>query len=338
MVTVYDVAARAGVSIATVSRALNDRARISGATRERILQIAADLGYEPNEIARSLTGKASRTVALLLPDIANPFFPELVSGVQSITDAHEHLLLLCRTSDDEQKVLRDLAILRRKQVDGVILVAGALNGDRIVEQVPGVPLVLMDRDISIAGADLVAVDHRRGARTAVRHLLDLGHRSIAHIAGPPGLPVTRARRAGWRAAMRSAGIAPDTDLVRVGDFLEDGGYRATKSLLAGPAEFTAIFAANDLTAIGALAALRESGIDVPGRISVVGFDGIHLAKYTAPTLTTVAQPIFALGGRATELLLDRLTGDRRGPEKVVLDTELIVRGSSGPAPEGSRHR
>ncbi|HVX43639.1 MAG TPA: LacI family DNA-binding transcriptional regulator [Mycobacteriales bacterium] len=338
MVTVYDVAARAGVSIATVSRALNDRARISGTTRERILRIAADLGYEPNEIARSLTGKASRTVALLLPDIANPFFPELVSGVQSVTDANEHLLLLCRTSDDEQKVVRDLSILRRKQVDGVILVAGSLAGGPITEQVPDFPLVLMDRDIPVTGADLVAVDHRRGARLAVEHLLDLGHRSVAHIAGPPGLPVSRARRAGWRAALRSAGLVADTGLIRTGDFLEDGGYRATKSLLAGEAEFTAIFAANDLTAIGALAALSESGIDVPGRMSVVGFDGIHLAKYTAPTLTTVAQPIFELGRRATELLLDRLTGERRRPEKVVLDTELIVRGSSGPPSDGSRQR
>ncbi|QSB16769.1 LacI family DNA-binding transcriptional regulator [Natronosporangium hydrolyticum] len=334
MVTVYDVANRAGVSIATVSRALNDRSRISAETRRRVIEIAHELGYEPNDVARSLVGKSTQTIALLLPDITNPYFPELVKGVQTITDQRGHLLLLCHNADDEEKALQDLVTLRRKQVDGVILVAGALSGERFAEAAAGLPVVVMDREIALPHTALVAVDHRDGARKATEYLLSLGHRRIAHVTGPPQLSVTAARRAGWEDALRAAGFPPDERLIVPGNFLEDGGWTAGRELLAREIDFSAVFTANDLTAIGLLAMFTEHGIPVPQQVSVVGFDGIHLAAYTSPTLTTVAQPIFALGQRAADLLLDQLeaaeaeTAEPPSPTVHLLDTTLVVRDST----------
>lgn len=334
MVTVYDVAQRAGVSIATVSRALNNRSRISAETRQRILAVAAELGYEPNDVARSLVGMATQTIALLLPDIANPFFPELVKAVQAVADQRGHLLLLCPNSDDEDKALRDLAMLRRKKVDGLILVAGALSGERFAPAAAGLPAVVMDRKIAVPDSVLVAVDHRAGARQATEHLLALGHRRIAHVAGPPHLAVSAERRQGWTEALRAAGVDPETCPVVQGDFLEDGGWSAGQALLTQRHRFTAVFAANDLTAIGLLAAFTEHGVRVPQDVSIIGFDGIHLAAYTSPALTTVAQPIPELGRRAAELLLDRLAGTESPRDPVILGTSLALRDSTGPPPTG----
>lgn len=330
MVTVHDVARHAGVSIATVSRALNGRSRISAETRERVLEIASSLGYQPNDLARSLAGMATQTIALLLPDITNPFFPELVKGVQTLADERGHLLLLCHNADDGAKARADIAMLRRKKVDGILLVAGTLRGRGIAEATSGVPTVVLDRRVPGLRSDLVTVDHRAGARLAVEHLLGLGHRRIAHVTGPSGVSSSKERLTGWEAALRAAGIEPDSGLVVRGDFLEDGGYAAGHALLERGVEFTAAFAANDLTAIGLMTSLTEAGLRVPADVSVVGFDGIHLAAYTAPPLTTVAQPIFDLGRRAAELLLERLIDGHTEPRTVVLGTKLVERGSTGP--------
>ena len=292
-------------------------------------EVAAELGYQPNDLARSLVGKATQTIALLLPDITNPFFPELVKGVQTVADERGHLLLLCHNADDEDKALRDLAMLRRKQVDGVILVAGALPGERFAEAAAGLPVVVMDRG-GVAAIHPVAVDHRAGARQATEYLLRLGHRAIAHVTGPEHVPVSAQRRAGWEDALRAAGIEPDERLVVPGDFQEDGGFAAGRVLARQRGRFTAVFTANDLTAIGLLASFQEQGIRVPQDVSVIGFDGIHLAAYTSPTLTTVAQPIFALGQRAAELLLDRLAGQEPPADVVTLDTALVIRDTRPP--------
>ncbi|MBM7787753.1 LacI family DNA-binding transcriptional regulator [Tenggerimyces flavus] len=330
MVTVHDVARHAGVSIATVSRALNDRERISSATRDRVLEIARSLGYQPNDLARSLAGMATQTIALLLPDITNPFFPELVKGVQTIADERGHLLLLCHNADDGAKARADIAMLRRKKVDGILLVAGTLKGRGIAGATSDLPTVVLDRRVPGLRSDVVTVDHRAGARKAVEHLLELGHRRIAHITGPPGISSSKERQAGWEEALRATGIEPDKELVVQGDFLEDGGYAGGRALIQRKVDFTAAFAANDMSAIGLLKALTEEGRQVPNDVSVVGFDGIHLAAYTAPALTTVAQPIFDLGRRAAELLLDRLAAAEpdKEPHTVVLETKLVVRGST----------
>ncbi|WP_163506303.1 LacI family DNA-binding transcriptional regulator [Fodinicola acaciae] len=331
MVTVYDVATTAGVSIATVSRALNDRGRISAATRAHVLEVAGQLGYQPNDLARGLVGMSTKTIALLLPDIANPYFPELVKGVQTVADEYGHLLLLCHDADDEKKALADIATLRRKQVDGIMLPSGTLSGSRLAAAVEGLPLVLLDRTVRGVSAAHISVDNRAGARNAVRHLLDLGHQRIAHVSGPAGIISARQRKAGWADALREAGHEPT--LVETGNFLEDGGYAAARTLLAGNTDFTAVFAANDLTAIGVLAAFADAGLRVPRDVSVVGFDGLQLTSYLTPKLTTVAQPIGDIGRAAATLLLQQISGELTGtPRSVILPTHLLVRDSSGPPP------
>lgn len=334
MVTVYDVARAAGVSIASVSRALNGQRGVSSATAERVRELAVELGYSPNEIARSLVAKYTRTIALLLPDITNPFFPELVKGVQTAAELREHALLLADSSDRPEKILRDIEVLRRKQVDGLILISQNADYQDIAEACHGLPVVALDRDLDIPGASTIGVDHEQGAYTAVRHLLDLGHTRIAHIAGPSRVAVSARRRAGWERALREAGLVPDEALVVEGTFLEDGGYAAGAALLEHVQDFTAVFAANDLTALGLLAACAEAGVSVPGDLSVVGFDGIHLARYTTPRLTTVAQPIYDLGRRAGEVLIDAIGVEEPPTVVEMLDTHLVLGGSTG-APRGA---
>lgn len=329
MVTVYDVAKASGLSIASVSRALNRQPGVSQSTAERIVRIADELGYQPNDVARSLVAKSTKTIALLLPDVANPFFPGLVKGVQAEADLHEHVLLLADGAGDRKRVASSMAVLRRKQVDGVIVVAGSLATDSD-ELFIGIPAVFLDRRVSGSGAS-VAVDNEGGAYEATRHLIDWGHRRIAHIAGPLDLEVSQLRLAGWRRACVEAGLSAGDDLVVCGQFLEEGGHGAAAKIFAQPDRPTAVFAANDLSAIGLLAYCAERGISVPGDVSVVGFDGIHLARYTTPKLTTMAQPIMELGRRAGELLFELIGGEHSAPH-IVLDTTLW-HGASVAAPQ-----
>ena len=287
--TIREVAQAAGVSITTVSRALNGTGRISKSTRRRVLQYAQDLGYQPNELARSLLAKSTQTIAVVVPDITNPFFPELIQGIDTVAGDRGHLVLLCDSADDPLKAWSDLAALRRKQVDGVVLVGVRLDGDRLTAVTAGLPVVTVDREVQLSSASVVQSDHRAGARLATEHLMGLGHERIAHLTGTPGLAVAKARQAGYEDALATGGIRSDPALVVEGGFLEEDGYRAATELLDRGAKFTAVFAANDLSAIGALAALEEHGLRVPHDVSVVGFDDIHLSSYIRPRLTTVRQ-------------------------------------------------
>lgn len=329
MVTVYDVAKASGLSIASVSRALNGQVGVSEETAARIIRIADQLGYQPNDVARSLVAKSTRTLALLLPDITNPFFPELVKGVEAVADAHDHVLLLVDCAGDSDRVATSLNVLRRKQVDGVIVVAGSLpaSDDELFE---GMPAVFLDRQTTAHGAS-VSVDHEAGAYAATAHLISLGHERIAHIAGPTDLAVSQLRLAGWRRACVEAGLPAGDELVAAGGFLEEGGVVAGAKLLDSGTSFTAVFAANDLSAIGMLALCARRGIRVPDDLSIVGFDGIHISRYTTPTLTTVAQPILELGRRAGLLLLD-LIKDPSTKSHIVLPTTLVA-GESARQPE-----
>lgn len=333
--TIHDVARAAGVSISTVSRALNGGGRISRRTRQQVIEIAGALGYHPNDLARSLLAKSTQTIAILVPDITNPFFPELVMGIETLAGERGHLVLLCNSAHDEAKAWNDLAALRRKQVDGIILVGAGLSPERLAAVTSGVPVVTVDREVPLAAASVVQSDHRGGARLGTEHLLAAGHRRIAHVAGTPGLTVTAARRRGYQDALSSAGVPVDPEIIVHGDFLEKGGYAATRELLRRGVDFTAIFAANDLTAIGALAALEEHHRAVPADVSVVGFDDIQLASYIRPRLTTVRQEVFRLGTRAAEILIDRLgTAGAGAPVQETLPVSLVVRESTA-AP---RHR
>ena len=334
--TIYDVAALAGVSTASVSRLLNGKGQIAPATRAAIEAAVRQLGYQPNVVARSLVTKSTQTIALLLPEITNPFYGALVSGIEQRTLELGYTLLLCTTRGDPLREELYLDLLRSKQVDGALVDGLVLPPERISRFVSeGFPIVCLDRSIDAPSVPLVQVDNKLGARIAAEHLLELGHTRIAHVTGDPALRISRDRADGYAAALRDAGIDPAPELVAPGGFTEDGGYEATRTLLARRPRPTAVFAANDLSAVGVIEAIVEKGLRVPDDVSVVGFDDLRLAAYTTPPLTTIHQPAREIGERATSLLLDLTTGKKVRRLRHLLPPELVVRRSTAPP---LRHR
>jgi DNA-binding LacI/PurR family transcriptional regulator len=329
--TIYDVARLAGVSTATVSRALNGTAPIAPATRTAIDQAVEQLGYRANTIARSLVTKSTQTIAFLLPDITNPFYASLVSGIQEHTLRHGHTMLLCTTDGDPEREEQYLELLRAKQVDGALVDGLVLPPERIARFVAdGFPIVCLDRDVDSPSVPLVQVDNRLGARMATEHLLSLGHTRIAHVAGAEELRISEQRAAGYRDALAEAGVEADPRLTATGSFTEGGGYAATLALLESGAEPTAVFAANDLSAIGAINAIIESGWRVPVDVSVVGFDDLRLSAFTAPPLTTIHQPAVEIAHCATEILVDLIRGRSVHRLQYLLEPRLVVRSSTAP--------
>ncbi|HEY1478942.1 MAG TPA: LacI family DNA-binding transcriptional regulator [Gaiellales bacterium] len=334
--TIYDVARLAGVSTATVSRALNGTAPIAAPTRAAIDDAVAQLGYRPNPIARSLVTKSTQTIALLLPDITNPFYAELVSGAQQVLRERDQAMLLCTTEGDPEQEARYLRLLRAKHVDGVLVDGLTLPADRIAAFVEdGFPIVCLDRDVSSPLIPVVQVDNRLGARLATEHLLSLGHTRIAHLRGLDER-ISDERLAGYRGALRAAGIAADPAIEVPGHFTEQGGHAAMRGLLESGARFSAVFCANDLSAMGALNAILSSGRKVPLDLSIVGFDDLRLAPYTSPPLTTVHQPAKEIAQHATELLLSLIRGKAPSAMHQLLAPTLVVRASTGP-PRQSQH-
>jgi len=331
--TIYDVARLAGVSTATVSRALNGTGQIAAPTRAAIEAAVEQLGYRANTIARSLVTKSTQTIALLLPDITNPFYAALVSGVQEYTLGHGYTMLLCTTEGDPGREEQYLSLLRAKQVDGALVDGLLLPPDRIARFVrDGFPIVCLDRDIESDSIPLVQVDNRLGGQIATEHLLRLGHTRIAHVRGARVLGISEQRLAGYRAALDGAGIVPDPELVADGSFTEEGGYEGARALLARSPGVTAIFAANDLSAIGVLSAIAASGRRVPEDISVVGFDDLRLSAFMSPPLTTIKQPAAAIAQLATKLLIDLTRGEQAEQVLHLLEPALVVRGSTAPPP------
>ncbi|MFL5929419.1 MAG: LacI family DNA-binding transcriptional regulator [Gaiellaceae bacterium] len=328
--TIYDVARLASVSTATVSRALNGTGQIAPATQRAIEAAVDQLGYHPNTAARSLVTRSSQTIAVLLPDITNPFYATLVSGVQERALEAGHTILLCTTEGDPDREDAYLRLLRAKQVDGVLVDGLVLPPARITRFVrDGLPIVCLDRDIDSTLVPLVQVNNRRGARLATEHLLSLGHRRVAHVSGAPELRISEERVAGYTDAHNAFGYAVDPELVAVGGFTEEGGYGATEELLReAKYPFTAVFAANDLSAVGVISALTEAGLRVPQDVSVVGFDGLRLSRFTTPALTTVRQPAAEIARHATELLLELAAGRPVEQMRTLLEPELVVRAST----------
>jgi LacI family transcriptional regulator len=328
--TIYDVARLAGVSTATVSRALNGTAAIAAPTRAAIDDAVEQLGYRPNPIARSLVTKSTQTIALLLPDITNPFYAELVSGAEQVLAERDQAMLLCTTGGDPEQEARYLRLLRAKHVDGALVDGLVLPSERIAAFVEdGFPIVCLDRDVDSSLIPLVQVDNRLGARLATDHLLSLGHTRIAHVSGA-NERISGERAAGYREALAAAGIVPDASIETSGDFVEAGGHAAMQRLLESGARFSAVFCANDLSAIGALHAIISSGRKVPLDLSIVGFDDIRLAPYTSPGLTTIHQPAFEIAEHATELLLQLIRGTAPKTMLHLFAPRLVVRGSTGP--------
>lgn len=327
--TIYDVARLAGVSTATVSRALNGTGQIAPPTRAAIEAAVEQLGYRANTIARSLVTKSTQTIALLLPDIANPFYAALVSGIQQHALSHGYTMLLCTTEGEAEREEQYLSLLRAQQVDGALVDGLRLPPDRIARFVKdGFPIVCLDRDVDSDSIPLVQVDNRLGGRLATEHLIGLGHSRIGHVTGAQDLGISEERLAGYNEALAAAGIQADPRLVAEGRFTEESGYEGARALLEASPDVTAVFAANDLSALGVLNALAESGRRVPGDVSVVGFDDLRLSAFTTPSLTTIKQPAAEIAQLATELLIGLTRGEPAGKVRHVLEPTLVVRGST----------
>jgi LacI family transcriptional regulator len=334
--TIRDVARLADVSVATVSRVLNASGPVSESTRERIERAATRLRYAPNGAARSLITRRTHTIGVLLPDLYGEFFSEVIRGIDQVAQRSGYHMLVS-SSHSEQHALEAALGAMRGRVDGLIVMSPDLDQRTLRASLAACPaVVLLNCAARSPEFDAIKIDNVGGAAAMTRHLLSLGHRRIAFIAGAAANVDAEERRRGYRLALREANVDVHPLLEIDGDFREYGGYRAAQALAELPAELrpTAIFAANDSMAIGALSALRELGVVVPEEMAVAGFDDIPIAQYTSPPLTSVRVPIIELGERATELLVQGLSKARRGRRTCeTLQTELVVRQSCG-APSG----
>jgi len=333
--TQEDVARVAGVSRATVSYVINNRTdgnvRISEETRCRVLEAIEELGYRPNVLARSLRQGQTHTIGMIVPDNTNPFFAEVARGVEDTSFEQGYSVILCNSDRDLDKELLYTNVLAEKRVDGILFVAAGMSTERICAlQERRMPVIVVDRDIPDVAVDSVMTANERGGWLATRHLIELGHRRIGCIAGPSDVTPSAERVTGYRQALREAGLPMDEALIMKGDFQYESGYQAARQLLSMEDPPTAIFACNDLMAVGAISAAVRLGRQVPADLSVVGFDDVPLASFANPALTTIVQPKYEIGVVAATMLLERMQDPDRPPHRKVLDTELVVRQSTAP--------
>jgi LacI family transcriptional regulator len=341
MNTIKDVARAAGVSVATVSRVFNDTARVTADTRDRVVEAAGRLGYSAHGAARSLITSRTSTIGVLLPDLHGEFFSEIIRGIDQAAQRHGYHLLVSSSHNNRSEL--DAAVrAMRGRVDGLIVMAPTTDMREFVEGIAArFPLVLLG-DAAVAGDfHSLGVANREGAIEMIRHLLRLGHRRIAMVRGPEGNHDAAERHRGYAAALAEAGIPRNRTLELPGDFTESSGYAAAERLIRRRTRPTAIFAANDATAIGVLSALHDRGVSVPEDIAVAGFDDIPTARYITPSLTTVRVDISGLGARAATRLLQAVAnGDARGASRDVVPATLVIRRSCGGGvpPVASRRR
>lgn len=330
--TIKDVAARAGVSFATVSHVLNGTRPVSESARRRVEQAVNDLGYVPSALARALKTNQTRMLGVLVPNIVNPYFSELMRGIEDRCRRAGYAVFLCNCDDDLQRQTHYVQTLLQRRVDGLLLAVATGEASELEQVLSHVrtPVVVVERALPGHHNDLVRVDNTAGARLAVQHLLALGHRRIACLAGPARFEVSRARMAGWHQALTAAGIQPRAEWLLEGDFSIADGHRLTHQLLA-QGGISALFASNDLFAVGALRAAAERGLTVPRDLSVIGFDGIDLGPYLHPALSSVGYPIRELGERAASVLIERITRPGTPTREVVLSPQLILRESTARA-------
>ncbi len=330
-----DVATLAQVSPATASRVLNGSRSVGPGLRARVERAMASLDYRPHRVARSLRRGASSTIALLLHDVQNPFFTVVLRGVEQVAVHHDYLVMVCNSDQDPAREQMYAEALIAELVGGVVLASTDPLGNAMSALVAAkVPVVLIDRHSGDADlVDTVFVDNFDGGYSAAQHLVSLGHRRLAAISGPVTVSVATERLAGFEAGLGAAGLVLDRAMVRAGDFKQASGFAQMQSLLASHGEqLDAVFVANDLMTLGALAAIHAAGLRIPGDVSVVGFDDMPWAASLNPPLTTVGQPGVEMGEIACRLLLERIGVHRAAPPRhVLLQPQLVVRASTGPA-------
>lgn len=329
MTTIYDVAARAGVSAATVSRVLNGSGTVAPELVRRVRDAVKDLDYRPNGVARNLRRRATRVWGLIISDIGNPFFTALVRGVEDAAHEAGYSLVLCNSDEILAKERSYIQVAVDEQMAGVILTPSSeADSDLTPLLERSIPVVAVDRRLHRHDVDTVVGDNVRGARLATEHLVDSGCRRIACITGPTKTTTAQERLEGYREALAAAGIPQEGELVVIENFKEDGGYDGATRLLDLKNPPDGLFVANNLMTVGALGALVDRGVEVPRDLLIVGFDDIPWAKLTRPRLTTVDQPTYQMGMDAGRLLADRLRGNKGPSRTLMLSPTIQIRESS----------
>lgn len=330
--TLKDVAERCGVHLSTVSRVLNKKPgyAVSEEVAENVRRVAKEMGYKTNPFAYSLRLNRSFTIGVLIPDLSNPMFPPIIRGIEHRLARSGYVAIFGDSDDRAGEERRIVERLKARQTDGLILATAHRADDLIKECLEeGLPVVLINRSVENGGVASVTNDDVAGVRKAVRHLCELGHRRIAHVAGPQEISTGYQRYLGFLAAMKAEGLAVDEDLVAFCErFSEEEGRLALAGILANKKPFTAVVAANDLLALGCYDAIEAAGLSCPQDISVTGYNDMPFADKFKPALTTIHIPLYDMGELAAEAMLDMIDADNEEPRKIVVPPELIVRGST----------
>jgi LacI family transcriptional regulator len=330
-IRICDVAKRAGVSTATVSHVLNGTRPTAEVTRTRVLEIVRELGYHPSAVARGLRTKSTGTLGVVLSDIRNPFFTALVRGIEDVAQANGLNLIVCNSDEDEAKAETYLRLLLAKRVEGLVFTpTGRANVLLEPFLAMGIPVILIDRVAPDLTLPFVGVDNVQGAREAVAHLLEDGHRRIGVVAGLPTVSTSTHRLEGYKLALADYGLAADSALIREGHSSVQGGEEATGDLLALAQRPTALFTTNNLMTLGALKACAQLRLRCPDDVALCGFDDHEWAEIFSPPLTVVRQPTYEIGTTAAQLLARAIRGEALPAETILLKTRLIIRASCRP--------
>ncbi|MDE1163151.1 MAG: LacI family DNA-binding transcriptional regulator [Acidobacteriaceae bacterium] len=324
-VTMHDIARRANVSLGTVSHVINRKVTVSEDVRQRVQEAIRELGYQPNHLSRALRTNRTNIIGMVIPDITNPFFPSVVRGVEDVAFAANYRLLLCNADNDAAKETAYLNDLRAFMPAGIILIP---SNDHKVTWSESYPLVCIDRPPAEWPGDSVTVENFEGGYAAGAHLAQLGHKTVGILRGPANVVTSTERVKGFTKALAERGVQISPEYVQESHFDQESGYQSAMRLLRLVPRPTAIFAGNDLIAVGALSAIKAAKLRCPEDVSLVSFDGLSFADFTDPALTTVVQPSYQIGLAAGRLLLERINGDQSAPRNVVMKTELKIRDST----------
>lgn len=330
-VTITEIAKEAKVSIATVSRVLNNKSKgVSKATRERILNIIEEKGYHPNAIARGLVTKKTKVIGLLLPSITNPFFPEIERGIEDMATTLGYSIILCNTDYDSEREKKYLKLLIERQVDGIIYalsVAGENYESIETLKKRGIPFVVFDKYVKDKEIPYIYTENEEAICNMVKYLVDKGHKKIAYISGPLQYVTAKDRLKGYENGLKESNIKLNSSIIKYEAYTIEGGEQATEQLLKENKDFTAITCANDLIAIGALKTLRKYNIKVPEEVSITGFDNIDITDVTYPRITTVHQPKYEIGQIAVKTLINLINGENIINKSVILKSSIIEKES-----------
>jgi len=325
-----EVAEKAGVSIATVSRVINNSSKVNPETLLKVQQAIKELKYKPNRVAKRLRNRnaSGNLLGVLIPDIQNPFYVEVLRGIEDVTYENKYALIMCNFSQDEKKEKLYLDILQSESIDGLIAAPVSENDQNVINLLKsGLPIVCVDRGLSGVDVDVVLVENRNGAFSAVDHLAKSGYKRIAYIAGLPNIPSSRQRLQGYEDALKANGLQFDQILVKYGDSRHESGVILCNELLNLPVPPDALFTGNNLITLGALETIHKRELKIPKDIAIIGFDDMYWSISLNPPLTAVRQPAYEIGRRAAEQLILRINDPHRPTVSMIMKTELIIRSS-----------